>query len=144
MDKETFLKLLCERVKTPLHDWVIEEMACFLEKRGWVIMEKHLGGEHGPDILAASPSGKHFIFESEIEHASGRTFARNKLRMIVKYNKKTRVEKIVFIGLPKHELKFKEVCEEEKVSFQSQTISPEQFLKIDNEKLDAIINKIAK
>ena len=62
MDKEMFLKLLREGAKMPLHDWVIEEMARFLKNQGWVIREKHLGGEHGLDILAVSPSGKHFIF----------------------------------------------------------------------------------
>jgi hypothetical protein len=142
MEREAFFKIIREGAKTGIHDWIIDEIALFLEKRGWVVEEKHFGNEPGPDILAVSPNGEYYIFESEIEHASGRQFAKNKLRMINKSSRRRMLKKIIFIGLPKHESKFKEVCEEENVSFQTETLSPEEFLKIDDKKLEAIIDSI--
>lgn len=130
-----------ERLPEPgvgIHNWVICEVSNFLEKEGWKIGERHFGAEPGPDILARSPNGRLYIFESEVEHASSIESSREKLEMIRKY----KVEKVIFIGQRKHEQMFKKVCKEKGVSFKTQTIPLEKFIKIDEDKLRETIMKL--
>ena len=56
MQKET-IRLLSQGSTKPLHDWIIEEIFCSLAKKGWRVIEKHTGSEHGPDILAVDSHG---------------------------------------------------------------------------------------
>jgi len=58
-----------EEEESTLHDYPIYEICAIAESLGYNVEEKHLAGEHGPDIIIRNRlTGIGVIIESEVGH----------------------------------------------------------------------------
>jgi len=58
-----------EKGESTLHDYPIYEICAIAESLGYKIVERHLGGEQGPDIVIKNPvNNESIIVESEVGH----------------------------------------------------------------------------
>jgi len=87
-----------EEEESTLHDYPIYEICAIAESLGYNVEEKHLAGEHGPDIIIRNRlTGIGVIIESEVGHNITSTSYRKLEREMKEYATAKNIKAIIVI-----------------------------------------------